>query len=54
MNKNIEYLMSDKESDKAAKVIAEDTFSGWLEELETQEQPVACSIDNPDCENCGS
>ena len=38
MDKNIEYLMSDQESNKAAKIIAEDTFT----------------INNPDCENCGS
>ena len=54
MDKNIEYLMSDQESNKAAKIIAEDTFSGWLDELEEKKQPEACSIDNPDCENCGS
>jgi len=54
MNKNIEYLMTEKESDKAAKSIAEDTFAGWLDELEEKDQPQACSIDNPDCENCGS
>jgi hypothetical protein len=23
-------------------------------DLEDKEQPEACSIDNPDCENCGS
>ena len=54
MNENIEYLMSDKESEKAAKKIAEDTFSSWLGELEEKDQPEACSIDNPDCENCGA
>lgn len=26
----------------------------WLYALETKDQPIACSIDNPDCENCGS
>ena len=46
--------MNDKEADKAAETIAKDTFSGWLDELEEKEQPKACSIDNPDCENCGS
>ena len=54
MNENIEYLMTEQESDKVAKTIAEDTFSGWLNELEEKDQPEACSIDNPDCENCGS
>lgn len=32
----------------------EDTMSDWINELETMEQPEACSIDNPDCEACGS
>jgi hypothetical protein len=32
----------------------EDSFSSWLTELDEKEQPQACSIDNPDCEACGS
>jgi hypothetical protein len=47
-------LMNDNQTNEAAKKIAEDTFSDWLGELETKDQPEACSIDNPDCENCGS
>tara|TARA_X000001382_G_scaffold77403_1_gene54193 strand:+ start:205 stop:375 length:171 start_codon:yes stop_codon:yes gene_type:complete len=31
-----------------------DTFESWIVDLEEAEQPNACSIDNPDCENCGS
>ena len=46
--------MNDNEAEKAAKVIAQETFSGWLSELEEKDQPKACNIDNPDCENCGS
>jgi len=30
------------------------TFESWIVDLEDKEQPQACSIDNPDCENCGS
>jgi len=30
------------------------SFDSWLEDLEEKEQPEQCSIDNPDCENCGS
>ena len=26
----------------------------WLDDLENKEQPKACSIQDPDCENCGS
>jgi hypothetical protein len=29
-------------------------FESWIVDLEDKEQPEACSIDNPDCENCGS
>ncbi len=29
-------------------------FDAWVQVLEEEEQPVACSVDNPDCENCGS
>lgn len=46
--------MDDTKSTKAAEKLAEDTFSGWLNELEEKEQPEVCSLDNPDCENCGS
>jgi hypothetical protein len=31
-----------------------DSFNDWVEDLENQEQPEQCSIDNPDCEACGS
>jgi len=29
-------------------------FDDWLGGLESKEQPEACSIDDPDCEACGS
>jgi|TARA_R110000744_G_scaffold213660_2_gene332525 hypothetical protein len=29
-------------------------FDGWLDDLETKEQPKACEINDPDCDNCGS
>jgi len=32
----------------------ENDFNNWVENLEKQEQPEACSIDNPDCDSCGS
>ena len=34
-------------------VMANDMES-WLDNLESKEQPKACSVENPDCENCGS
>jgi|TARA_R110000796_G_scaffold83590_1_gene182755 hypothetical protein len=39
-----------RKSDESKK----DTFDSWIVDLEEAEQPEACSIDNPDCENCGS
>jgi hypothetical protein len=32
----------------------ENDFDNFIKELEKKEQPTECSIDNPDCENCGS
>ena len=29
-------------------------FDDWISDMEEGEQPQACTIDNPDCENCGS
>lgn len=29
-------------------------LDNFIKELEEKEQPKECSIDNPDCENCGS
>ena len=32
----------------------EDFFKAWTDSLEKMEQPKACEINNPDCDNCGS
>jgi len=32
----------------------DDSFASFVQELEQAEQPKACSIDNPECEACGS
>ena len=32
----------------------EDTFDSWLGDLSEKEQPQSCTIDDPDCEACGS
>lgn len=29
-------------------------FDAWIEDMEDGDQPEACTIDDPDCENCGS
>lgn len=38
---------------ESVKKVKEESFDSWVTELEEEEQP-QCSIDNPDCENCGS
>jgi|TARA_R110002126_G_scaffold72251_2_gene180640 hypothetical protein len=46
-----EYI---KDSVKKSDGSKKDTFDSWIVDLEDQEQPEACSIDDEDCENCGS
>ena len=43
-----------KDEKKKPTEVAEEMFESWLDDLKGKEQPEACSIDNPDCENCGS
>ena len=43
-----------KNSAGRAEESKQSTFDSWLVDLEDKEQPQACSIDNPDCEYCGS
>jgi len=31
-----------------------DSFDQFIEELAQQEQPEQCSIDDPECDSCGS
>ena len=31
-----------------------DSLDSFINDLTTQEQPEQCSIDNPDCDSCGS
>ena len=35
-------------------VNASPDMEAWLDDLESREQPKACTVDNPDCGNCGS
>ena len=44
----------DKRNKKTPEEVAQVDFDYWLEDLEEQEQPEACSIDDEDCEACGS
>ena len=34
--------------------ITKETWESWIVDLEEQEQPETCSIDDEDCEACGS
>ena len=43
-----------KDLAKKADESRDNTFDSWITDLEGKDQPSACSIDNPDCENCGS
>ena len=45
----------DKRNKKTPEEVAKEVFDNWIEDLEEQEQPEACSIDDDeDCEVCGS
>ena len=48
------YLSEDKKSEEKNKEIARQQWESWIVDLEEQEQPDACGIDNDDCEACGS
>jgi hypothetical protein len=34
--------------------VARETWDSWIVDLEDKDQPDACSIDDEDCEACGS
>jgi len=34
--------------------MSDDSFNDFVKELEQAEQPEACTIDNPECDSCGS
>tara|TARA_R110000851_G_scaffold117849_8_gene244890 strand:+ start:2375 stop:2524 length:150 start_codon:yes stop_codon:yes gene_type:complete len=44
----------EKEKTQEAKKVAKEIFSSWVDELESKDQPKSCSIDDTDCEACGS
>lgn len=43
-----------KEAIKRAEESKNNTFESWIVDLEDKEQPKTCSIDDEDCEACGS
>ncbi len=46
--KELEKQMKKSEESK------QNTFDSWVDDLEEQEQPKACNLDDEDCDNCGS
>ena len=44
----------DKGKVKSAEEVAEEVFGNWIQDLEDKDQPESCSIDDEDCEACGS
>lgn len=43
-----------KDEKKRNEEIAKETWESWIVDLEDKEQPKTCSIDDEDCEACGS
>jgi len=43
-----------KDELKRSEESSNDTFDSWIVDLEGGDQPDACSIDDEDCEACGS
>jgi len=52
MNKEEQQAL--KEAYERAEEAKQDTFNSWITDLEEQKQPTTCSIDDEDCEACGS
>ena len=46
--------MTDKNNAKTEADNKSSDLDNWITDLEDKEQPVACSIDDEDCEACGS
>jgi len=44
----------EKDMLKKADESKQNTFDSWIVDLEDKTQPEACSLDDEDCENCGS
>jgi len=43
-----------KDEKKRNEEIAKETWESWIVDLEDKEQPETCSIDDENCEACGS
>ena len=43
-----------KQMSKDRETEVDTTWDAWLNDMSDREQPDVCSVDNPDCEVCGS
>jgi hypothetical protein len=46
--------IKDLEEKKRNEEVARQTWDSWIVDLTDQDQPDTCSIDDDDCEACGS
>tara|TARA_R110000824_G_scaffold152714_1_gene324011 strand:+ start:279 stop:497 length:219 start_codon:yes stop_codon:yes gene_type:complete len=53
-NKRRMSQTEETEEESRNKEVARATWDNWIVDLTDADQPEQCSIDNPDCENCGS
>jgi hypothetical protein len=48
LNTKTKQMSKDRETE------VDTTWDAWLNDMSDREQPDVCSVDNPDCEACGS
>ena len=54
MNKKTEETTEEQRLRNKSEEVARNTWDSWIVDLEEADQPDACSIDDDDCEACGS
>jgi|TARA_R110002074_G_scaffold395345_1_gene583657 hypothetical protein len=54
MNKKTEEITEEQRLRNKSEEVARNTWDSWIVDLEEADQPDACSIDDDDCEACGS
>ena len=54
LEQQAKYTNWEEEAMKRADKSKQDILDSWIVDLEEKDQPEACSIDDEDCEACGS
>ena len=54
MNKKTEEITEEQRLRNKSEEAARNTWDSWIVDLTDADQPDACSIDDDDCEACGS